>query len=233
MTYDVHYPQLAGTIIAVIGRFVDGSGRDSAQPMDIWLLMGIIRPRRLTWAWMGSILGRKPENIRLLILDVDGVLTDGSLHFGSDGTEYKAFNARDGAAIRWWLRLGRQMAWITGRESQAVTNRAENLGVKRVYQLVLKKLPVYESLLKELDIPAENTAYIGDDLMDLPIMTRCGFAVAVADAAEEVRAAADLVTELPGGRGAVAEAVRFLLKTSGDWEKVMARYTDPQNKGKL
>ena len=171
------------------------------------------------------------KDIQLLILDVDGVLTDGSLYFGSDGAEYKAFNARDGAAIRWWMRLGREMAWITGRESPAVANRADNLGVKRVYQLALRKLPVYESLLAELNISAENTAYIGDDLMDLPVMTRCGFAVAVADAAEEVRAAADLVTELPGGRGAVAETVRHLLQACGDWEKVMARYTGPQPEG--
>lgn len=174
---------------------------------------------------MGT-MPKKPQDIQLLILDVDGVLTDGSLILGSDGVEHKSFNSKDGAAIRWWLRTGREMAWISGRESPAVTRRGNDLGVRHVYQHVLEKVPVYESLLAELKIPAENTAYIGDDLMDLPIMNRCGFAVAVADATEEVRAVADLVTERAGGRGAVAEAVRFLLKACGEWESIMAKYTN-------
>ena len=168
---------------------------------------------------------RNPKNIRLLVLDVDGVLTDGSLILGTDGQEYKLFSSKDGAAIKWWLRSGRQMAWLSGRESSAVLRRAEELGVRYVYQRVLDKLPVYNKLLDELDIPKDRTAYVGDDLVDLPIMACCGFAVAVADAMEEVRAVADLVTQRPGGRGAVAEVIRFLLQTAGDWEAVMARYT--------
>ncbi len=167
----------------------------------------------------------KPPDIQLLVLDVDGVLTDGSLFLSSDGQELKCFNTKDGAAIRWWLRSGRQMAWISGRESSAVSQRAQDLGVHHVYQHILDKVPVYEKLLTELAIAAENTAYIGDDLMDLPILTRCGFAIAVADATEEVREMADLVTQLPGGRGAVAEAVRFLLQAAGDWQAITARYT--------
>ena len=168
---------------------------------------------------------RNPKNIRLLVLDVDGVLTDGSLILGTDGQEYKLFSSKDGAAIKWWLRSGRQMAWVSGRESSAVLRRAEELGVRYVYQRVLDKLPVYNKLLDELDIPKDRTAYVGDDLVDLPIMACCGFAVAVADAMEEVRAVADLVTQRPGGRGAVAEIIRFLLQAAGDWEAVMARYT--------
>lgn len=167
----------------------------------------------------------KPADIQLLILDVDGVLTDGSLFLSDDGQELKRFNTKDGAAVRWWLRAGRQMAWISGRESSAVSQRGQDLGVEHVYQHILDKVPVYEKLLAELGIAAENTAYIGDDLMDLPILNRCGFAIAVADATEEVREMADLVTQLPGGRGAVAEAVRFLLKAAGDWQTITARYT--------
>ena len=170
-------------------------------------------------------VNRNPKNIRLLVLDVDGVLTDGSLILGTDGQEYKLFSSKDGAAIKWWLRSGRQMAWVSGRESSAVLRRAEELGVRYVYQRVLDKLPVYNKLLDELDIPKDRTAYVGDDLVDLPIMAACGFAVAVADAMEEVRTVADFVTLRPGGRGAVAEVIRFLLQAAGDWEAVMARYT--------
>ena len=170
-------------------------------------------------------MATKPPNIQLLILDVDGVLTDGSLFLSNDGQELKRFNTKDGAAIRWWMRSGRQMAWISGRESAAVSHRAQDLGVEHVYQHILNKVPVYEKLLAELGIPAENTAYIGDDLMDLPILNRCGFAIAVADATPEVRDMADLVTQRLGGRGAVAEAVRFLLQAAGDWQTITARYT--------
>lgn len=170
-------------------------------------------------------VSRDPKKIRLLILDVDGVLTDGSLILGSDGQEYKLFNSKDGAAIKWWLRSGRQMAWISGRESPAVLHRAEQLGVQHVYQRILDKVPVYSRLLEQLAVPESGTAYIGDDLVDLPIMSRCGFAISVADAMDEVRTRADLTTERPGGRGAVAEAIRFLLQAAGDWEKVVAKYS--------
>ena len=169
-------------------------------------------------------LAANPGNIELLILDVDGVLTDGSVLLGAEGDELMRFNTKDGAAIRWWLRCGRQMAWISGRKPPAVLRRAGDLGVEHVYQHVLDKLPVYEKLLKELGISAANTAYMGDDLMDLPIMSRCGFSIAVADATEEVLSEADFVTQRPGGRGAVAEAVRFVLRACGDWEKIMSRY---------
>ena len=170
-------------------------------------------------------MSRDPKNIRLLVLDVDGVLTDGSLILGVDGQEYKLFSSKDGAAIKWWLRSGRQMAWISGRESPTVLRRAEQLGVRYVYQRILDKLPTYTSLLEELSLSHDMAAYVGDDLVDLPIMARCGFAIAVADAMEEVLSTADLVTQRPGGRGAVAEAIRFLLQAAGDWEAVMARYT--------
>ncbi len=167
----------------------------------------------------------KPGDIRLLVLDVDGVLTDGSVILADDGSELKRFNAKDGAAIRWWLRSGRQMAWISGRESLAVLHRARDLGVKHVHQHVLNKLDMYTDLLEQIGLSAERTACMGDDLMDLPILTRCGFSIAVADATPEIRDMADFVTQRPGGHGAVAEAVRFLLQAAGDWQALTARYT--------
>ncbi len=170
-------------------------------------------------------MAREPQDIQLLVLDVDGVLTGGSVLLADDGTELKCFNTKDGAAIRWWLRSGRKMAWISGRESAAVRNRAQDLGVQHVYQHVLDKVPVYEELLAELGLLAKNTAYVGDDLMDLPILTRCGFAIAVADAMDEIRDVADLVTQRCGGRGAVAEAVRFLLQRAGDWQSITQKYS--------
>ena len=166
-----------------------------------------------------------PDDIQLLILDVDGVLTDGSVILADDGSELKRFNVKDGAAIRWWLRSGRQMAWISGRESPAVLHRARDLGVKHIYQHVFDKLGTYRDLLEQMGLAAERTACMGDDLMDLPILTRCGFSIAVADATPEIRDMADLVTQRCGGRGAVAEAVRFLLKAAGDWQAITARYT--------
>ncbi len=170
-------------------------------------------------------MASKAEQIQLLVLDVDGVLTDGSLFLGNDGQELKRFNTKDGAAVRWWLRSGRQMAWISGRESQATGNRAKDLGVEHIYQHVLDKLGTYTDLLEQLGVSAQQTACMGDDLMDLPIMTRCGFSIATADAMPEVRDIAELVTGRSGGRGAVAEAVRFLLQAAGDWNRITARYT--------
>ncbi len=167
----------------------------------------------------------KPGDIRLLVLDVDGVLTDGSVILADDGSELKRFNTKDGAAIRWWLRSGRQMAWISGRESLAVLHRARDLGVKHVHQHVLNKLDIYADLLEQMGLAVERTACMGDDLMDLPILTRCGVSIAVADATPEIRDMADLVTQRPGGHGAVAEAVRFLLQAAGDWQALTARYT--------
>ncbi|MCK4850083.1 MAG: phenylphosphate carboxylase subunit delta, partial [Phycisphaerae bacterium] len=111
-----------------------------------------------------------PDDIQLLILDVDGVLTDGSVILADDGSELKRFNVKDGAAIRWWLRSGRQMAWISGRESPAVLHRARDLGVKHIYQHVFDKLGTYRDLLEQMGLAAERTACMGDDLMDLPIL---------------------------------------------------------------
>ena len=163
-------------------------------------------------------------NIQLLILDVDGVLTDGGIIRDDAGQQIKRFHVRDGAGIVLWKRLSKDVAIITGKESAVVTHRAEELGIPHVYQNVGNKLEAYKELLEELNLKDEQVAYVGDDLPDLPVMRKVGCAIAVADAVEEVRAAAKYVTKFPGGYGAVRDAIEFLCKEMGLWEKVMERY---------
>ncbi len=165
-----------------------------------------------------------PE-IQLLILDVDGVLTDGGIIRDDSGQQIKRFHVRDGTGLVMWRRLNRQTALITGKESLVVQHRAEELGIQYVYQNVNNKLEIYGDLLAQLGLNDAQTAYIGDDLPDLPVMRRCGCPIAVADAAEEVRAAARYVTKYPGGYGAVRDAVEWLCKRMSLWNQVLARYT--------
>ena len=164
------------------------------------------------------------EEIRAVICDVDGVLTDGSILLSDDGNELKCFHVWDGSAIKYLLRSGIQVAFLTGRQSGVVTRRARELGVAHVRQGAKEKLPVYEALRAEMNVPDEAVCYIGDDLTDLPVMRRVGYAVAVADARDEVRAAAARVTEAPGGRGAVRELAEALLKAQGKWAAILERY---------
>jgi len=137
--------------------------------------------------------------IQLLILDVDGVLTDGGIIRDDAGQQIKRFHVRDGAGIVLWRRLNKEVAIITGKESSVVTHRAEELGIEHVYQNVGNKLDVYDQLKDELGIADSQIAYIGDDLPDLPVMRRVAVPIAVADASEEVRAVAKYVTKYPGG----------------------------------
>ena len=162
--------------------------------------------------------------IKLLAMDVDGVLTDGGILLHDDGTETKKFNVRDGAWIRIWQRAGFGTAIITGRYCKAVAVRAEQLEIGLVYQKAVKKLEAFDLLLKETGLGAEEIAYIGDDVMDLPVLRRVGFGAAPADAVAEVREEADFVTESRGGRGAVYELVRMMLREKGLWEAAMERY---------
>jgi 3-deoxy-D-manno-octulosonate 8-phosphate phosphatase (KDO 8-P phosphatase) len=163
-------------------------------------------------------------DIKLLILDVDGVLTDGGIIRDDAGQQIKRFHVRDGAGIVMWKRLNKEVAIITGKESAVVTFRAEELGIEYVYQNIANKTDAFNELLEELDIKAENVAYVGDDLPDLPVMRRVGCPIAVADAVEEVRAAARYVTKYPGGYGAVRDAIEYLCKELGLWQQVLERY---------
>lgn len=162
--------------------------------------------------------------IRLLICDVDGVMTDGSLFFGDDGQEYKAFNSRDGHGMRMLQDSGIPIAIITGRTSEVVKHRAKNLGIEHIYQGQKDKTQAFEKLLNDFDITAEQVAYIGDDIVDLPVMCQVGLAVAVADAHELVKNHSHWVTEKPGGRGAVRELCELLLQAHGKYDSLMASY---------
>lgn len=167
---------------------------------------------------------RKLQAIELLVLDVDGVLTDGRLVIHDDGSESKEFNTLDGHGIRMWQRAGLKVALLSGRHCGATQRRAEGLEIAYVLQDCHLKRPALEQLLAEVELKAENVAYVGDDLPDVPAMRIVGFAVAVANAVDEVKAHADYVTTRPGGSGAVREVIEHILKGSGRWQPLLERY---------
>jgi 3-deoxy-D-manno-octulosonate 8-phosphate phosphatase (KDO 8-P phosphatase) len=164
------------------------------------------------------------SKITLLALDVDGVLTDGTLVINADGSETKFFNSLDGHGIKMWQRAGLKLALISGRASPPTKCRAEQLKIEYVFQDCHYKLPVVEQLLDQIGLLPENMAFIGDDLTDMPVMRYVGFAVAVANAVDEVKECADYVTARPGGSGAVREVIEYILKNSGRWQELMKRY---------
>ena len=166
----------------------------------------------------------KARNVKLLILDVDGVLTDGKIIYTDSGEELKFFDVKDGHGMKLLMRAGIDLAIITGRFSKAVLSRAQDLGIKLVFQKSLKKIEAYEEILKIKNLKDIELSVAGDDLTDMPMMRRCGLAFAVADSVEEVKCEADYITKRPGGMGAVREICEIILKDNGLWEKVTARY---------
>jgi len=166
------------------------------------------------------------EKIKMLVLDVDGVLTDGSIIINGDGSESKVFNSLDGHGIRMWRRAGLKVAILSGRVSAPTQLRAEQLEIDCVLENCHDKLPAVEKLLDEQGILKEETAYIGDDLPDLPVIRYVGFGIAVANAVDEVKKAADYVTSEAGGSGAVREVIEYILKNTGKWQELMARYSN-------
>ena len=166
------------------------------------------------------------KKIRLIVLDVDGALTDGGIVFGSGGLEIKTFNVRDGHGIKIAKRLGLDLAVVTGRTSEVVQRRAEELGITKVYQRIRDKRVVLEELLEEFDLGAHEIAVLGDDVVDIPLFRRVGAAFAVPEAPREVRRDAHYVTSHAGGRGAAREMIEMILKAQGKWERAMARYYD-------
>ncbi len=163
---------------------------------------------------------QRARDIRLLLLDVDGVLTDGSLCFDAKGEAYKVFHVRDGHGIKMAQRAGIEVAFLSGRRSDAAYHRARELDISRFHEGLRDKVPVLENLLAALNLTPGEVAAVADDLVDLPLMARVGLAVAVADAVPEVAAAAHWVTSLPGGRGAVRQVCDLLLKAQGRWEEI-------------
>ena len=165
--------------------------------------------------------------IRLLLLDVDGVLTDGRLLYQDQGGEIKTFHVRDGSAIKYWNRAGGRVAVLSGRSSPAVSRRTAELGIGPVVQGADEKLLGLRRILSETGFAADQVCAVGDDLPDLPVLTRCGVAVAVADAVPEVTAVAHYVTRTPGGRGAVREVIEWLMRAQGTWDPVVAALLVP------
>ena len=164
------------------------------------------------------------SKIQLLVLDVDGVMTDGRIILTPAGDEIKEFHVRDGSAMLAWRRLGKKLAIITGRSSPVVELRARSLGVDALHVGAADKLPAYEAVLAQLGCTPDQTAVIGDDLTDLPILTRCLLPIAVGDACDEAKLVSAYVTRAGGGRGAVREAVELILHNAGLWETLVARY---------
>ena len=167
-----------------------------------------------------------PTRIRALVFDVDGVLTDGILIMHADGSESKAFNIKDGAAIVWAQRAGLAVGVVSARSSGATSHRAAQLAVRIVRQGVPSKQQAFEQILRETQLPAEDVAYMGDDLLDMPVLGRAGLAAAPADAAPEVREAVHWVSAAGGGRGAVRELIELVLRAQGRWEEVLSSFTE-------
>lgn len=169
-------------------------------------------------------LMQKAAAIRLVIFDVDGVLTDGSPFIGDDGQEYKAFNSRDGHGMKMLLSTGVEIAIITGRTSQVVRHRMENLGIRHVYQGCVEKLPFFEELMAKLGLSPHEVAYVGDDVVDVPVMRRVGFAVAVQDAHYLAKRHAHWITPNGGGRGAARDLCELIMEAQGTLSGQMAKY---------
>lgn len=175
---------------------------------------------------LGQDLRAKIKKIKLVILDCDGVMTDGSIIYSEHGGETKAFNVRDGHGIKLLKSVGIECAIITARSSEVLKRRASELGIEHLYQKELDKAAAYNKLLLNCKCEPDETLYMGDDIIDIPVFTRVGVAVAVADAVDELLARADYVTEKCGGRGAVREVAEIIMKVQGKWPSVMARYLD-------
>jgi len=173
-----------------------------------------------------DVLSRAAK-VKLLLFDVDGVLTDGRLVLGDDGLEFKAFNSRDGHGIKMLQRNGVTVGIITGRKSNVVKHRVKDLEIKHVFQGCKEKLPVYQKLIQKLKLKPEQTAFVGDDVVDLPIMLQVGVAVAVQNAHPLAKQHAHWITPSIGGYGAAREACEMFLYAHGAYPSEMKRYLIP------
>ena len=162
--------------------------------------------------------------LKLLLFDVDGVLTDGKILLHADGTESKQFDIKDGTAIVWAQRAGLTVGFLSARTSAASAQRAAQLGVALVRQGVASKLEAYEEIVRGQALSDADVAYMGDDVLDLPVLGRVGLSAAPADAADEVRARVHWVSSLPGGHGAARELIELILREQGRWEGIVAAY---------
>lgn len=164
----------------------------------------------------GSIK-EKIKKIKILILDVDGIMTDGSIIYNDDGKETKVFDVKDGHGIKMLMRAGISVALITGRKSGVVRHRAKNLGIDMVYQNAVDKVIAFNDILAKTSLKPENAAYMGDELVDIPVLKRAGLSITVPDGVPEVKAVSDYVTKKYGGKGAVREVSELILKVQNKW----------------
>jgi 3-deoxy-D-manno-octulosonate 8-phosphate phosphatase (KDO 8-P phosphatase) len=166
--------------------------------------------------------------VRWLVLDVDGVLTDGCVIVDDDGREIKHFNVRDGHALKMMVRFGYNIMFLTGRRSRVLEHRAKDLGVTEVHQKVLNKLEYFTEFMMQKGISFSEVAYVGDDIVDIPLMRKVAFSATVADAAEEVTPLVDYISPFAGGRGAVRDVCKIILRAQGKWKEVAERYHFPE-----
>jgi 3-deoxy-D-manno-octulosonate 8-phosphate phosphatase (KDO 8-P phosphatase) len=171
-------------------------------------------------------IAERAKQVRLLLFDVDGVLTDGILIMHADGTESKHFHIKDGAAMVWAQRAGLTVGLLSARTSGATAQRAAQLSIRIVLQGAASKEAAFEQILRDASMDEQNVAYMGDDLLDLPVLARVGLSAAPADAAAEVREAVHWVSAVPGGRGAARELIELVMKAQGLWGRTVADYSD-------
>ena len=166
----------------------------------------------------------KLSRIKLLLLDVDGILTDGQIIYSDSGEQIKSFNSRDGLGLRLLMDSNIQVGIVTGRKSKALVHRCENLGIDLVFDGIKDKALALNKIIKQTGIQAQNIAFSGDDLIDLPAMTRVGFSFSVPDAPKEVKSHAQMITYARGGQGAVREICETILKAQGMWDQIISKY---------
>jgi 3-deoxy-D-manno-octulosonate 8-phosphate phosphatase (KDO 8-P phosphatase) len=178
-----------------------------------------------------SILAKPdPSRITLLALDCDGVLTNGTIGYDGNGVERKFFHLHDGFAIRAWIREGGTVVVVTGRESPSLCVRMAELGVTEVHENVADKRVKLQEIIAAHDLSSDQVAFMGDDLPDLPAFTACGFSMAPSNAAPEVHSSAHFITTQSGGNGAVREAIEHLMRASGRWSQVIARFVEQDDR---
>ena len=170
------------------------------------------------------MVNEKFSNIKLLLLDVDGVLTDGKITYTDKGEEIKSFNSKDGLGIRLLMDSGIKVGIITGRKSDALVHRCKNLGIELLFEGITDKLQTFKDILKKTGLHSDNTAFAGDDLPDLPVMKAVALAITPADAPEYIKEHADFVTRQKGGEGAIREICDKILQAQGKWETIIEKY---------
>jgi 3-deoxy-D-manno-octulosonate 8-phosphate phosphatase (KDO 8-P phosphatase) len=172
----------------------------------------------------GPSVAARARKIKLLLFDVDGVMTDGAVVLYGDGTESKRFHIRDGIAMVWAQRAGLRVGLLSARQSPSTTQRAAQLGITLVHQGVASKIDTYDQIVGDMVLTDEEVAYMGDDIVDIAVLGRVGLAAVPADATAEARARAHFVSAYPGGGGAVREVIEIVLRAQALWDAIVAAY---------